>query len=254
MDSLNKVKDKELSIESQNIDEALSDYGFEEKRPGILYGLNGSFADKVEPFIRDLDSIGCEGRFTSGRRSSGKNKKSLHLTGQALDMTLPSDDCYCKAMDICSKYPQLFCLDERKKITRDWSAPHLHVSISRGTKTKPCGSGISLPLDNEDNDYSDYESDPLIVSIKKLADANKTIKYDDKKFIKYDSDVKRIQDALKFLGFSLSKFGSDGKFGPETENSVMDFQKTYGLDVTGVLEKYDLMYLTAALVADKFGD
>jgi hypothetical protein len=246
MDSLNKVKDKELSIESQKIDEALSNYNFEEKKPGILDGLDGRFSDKAEPLIQDLDSIGCTGRFTSGRRSSGKNKKSLHLTGQALDMTFDRDDCYCKAMDLCAKYPELFCLDERNKITRDWTAPHLHVSVaqSNGARTKPCGAG---PINTSDYGLSD---DKLISAISKMALSNKKFVFQKNK-IKYDPDIKIIQSALQDLGFLFSRHGIDGKFGNETRQKVFDFQKEYNLSQTGNITSNDLEQIRAALYAEK---
>jgi hypothetical protein len=246
MDSLNKVKDKELSIESQKIDEALSNYNFEEKKPGILDGLDNSFLDTVEPFISELDSIGCSGRFTSGRRSSGKNKRSLHLTGQALDMTFSTDDCYCKAMDLCAKYPELFCLDERNKITRDWTAPHLHVSVaqSNGARTKPCGAGTISA-----SDYG-LSGDKLISDISKMVQNNKKFVFQ-KNRIKYDPDIKIIQSALQDLGFLFSRYGIDGKFGNETRQKVLDFQKEYNLDQTGNITSNDLEQIMAALYDEK---
>lgn len=114
--------------------EALADYGFKEKSKGILQGLETNFATNVEPFLQEMQNLKCTGRFTSGKRPKGKNPNSYHITGQALDMTFDSDSCYCKAMDVCSRYSDIYCLDERKKITQDWTAPHLHISIPEKTK------------------------------------------------------------------------------------------------------------------------
>lgn len=234
MDSINNIKDKVLSIESQKIDEALTDYNFVEKKPGIVSGLDQRFAKLVEPFIEELDSIGCGGRFTSGRRKPGKNKRSYHITGQALDMTFNNNDCYCKAMDICVKYPQLFCLDERSKITKDWTGAHLHVSVAqRRGKTKPCGSKYS----STPTDYIDEEK--IVDELEKLKRTNKTFSFN-KNSSKYNRGVKIIQIALQNLGFLFTKNGVDGIYGKETENKVMDFQETYNLANTGNITKEDL--------------
>jgi peptidoglycan hydrolase-like protein with peptidoglycan-binding domain len=50
--------------------------------------------------------------------------------------------------------------------------------------------------------------------------------------------VRKLQQALLDLGFSLPTFGADGNFGDETKKAVMEFQKSSGLsgaDVDGVV-------------------
>jgi len=47
--------------------------------------------------------------------------------------------------------------------------------------------------------------------------------------------VQQLQRRLKDLGFSLPKYGVDGKFGNETRKAVMDFQYTY----FGIREEVD---------------
>lgn len=120
--------------------EQLDNYGFKKKYADVLQNLDPNFEKAAEPFIAEVVKQGCVGTFTSGKREKITNEKSYHITGNALDMTFESDDCYCKAMNVCMKYPNLFCLDERQKITTDWTAPHLHISIPQlSSKTKPCG-------------------------------------------------------------------------------------------------------------------
>lgn len=87
----------------------------------------------------------------------------------------------------------------------------------------------------------------------KLAEGNKTYKYIPKG-IQYDKDVEAIQIALQFLGFSLPKWGIDGKFGPETENAVKEFQSKMNITSDGKLDAFDLRYLTALLVMRNFSD
>jgi peptidoglycan hydrolase-like protein with peptidoglycan-binding domain len=87
----------------------------------------------------------------------------------------------------------------------------------------------------------------------RVAEGNKTYKYEAGKIV-YDKDVEFIQTALQFLGFSLPKWGVDGKFGPETENAAKEFQKSMQITTDGKLDGFDLRYLTAMLVIRKFSD
>lgn len=51
------------------------------------------------------------------------------------------------------------------------------------------------------------------------------------------ADVKAMQQALMKAGWSFPKYGADGDFGAETEANVRGFQRTAGLDVTGVYDE-----------------
>jgi murein DD-endopeptidase MepM/ murein hydrolase activator NlpD/peptidoglycan hydrolase-like protein with peptidoglycan-binding domain len=75
-----------------------------------------------------------------------------------------------------------------------------------------------------------------------------------KKGIPYDEDVEYLQTALQLTGNLLPKFGVDGLFGPETENSVKQFQKSVNLPETGMLKNDDLKYLYAKLLQKGFTD
>ena len=72
--------------------------------------------------------------------------------------------------------------------------------------------------------------------------------------IPVDRDVELLQISLQFLGFLLPKWGVDGKFGPETEIAVKDFQKKYGLDEDGTMSSEDLTKLFSILVLKDFND
>lgn len=48
-------------------------------------------------------------------------------------------------------------------------------------------------------------------------------------------DVKNIQEALKQLGYDLSKYGTDGLIGSETTAAIKAFQQAKGLSVDGVV-------------------
>jgi predicted chitinase len=72
--------------------------------------------------------------------------------------------------------------------------------------------------------------------------------------IPVDRNVELIQTGLQFLGILLPKWGVDGKFGPETEKAVKEFQKKYGLSETGVMTNEDLVKLFSILIIKNFGD
>ena len=69
-----------------------------------------------------------------------------------------------------------------------------------------------------------------------------------------DKDVELLQIALQFLGFLLPKWGVDGKFGPETELAVKEFQKKYDLTDDGSMDSEDLTKLFSILVLKDFND
>ena len=72
--------------------------------------------------------------------------------------------------------------------------------------------------------------------------------------IPYDKDVKKIQTALQFLGYSLPKWGVDGLFGPETEMAVKSFETDNGINSDGKLSEEDLTKLFDLLTSKGFKD
>lgn len=48
-------------------------------------------------------------------------------------------------------------------------------------------------------------------------------------------DVKNVQEALKQLGYNLSKYGSDGFIGSETTAAIKAFQEAKGLSIDGIV-------------------
>jgi peptidoglycan hydrolase-like protein with peptidoglycan-binding domain len=63
----------------------------------------------------------------------------------------------------------------------------------------------------------------------------------------YEKEVEDIQTALQFLGFSLPKWGVDGKFGPETKKATENFQEENDLEVTGIFSIKDFEKLIDVL-------
>lgn len=94
----------------------------------------------------------------------------------------------------------------------------------------------------------------FLIKLKSLVGLNKKFEYRPGIKIPFDQDVKLIQTALQFLGFSLARWGVDGKFGPETENATKNFQQNYNLNDSGIVDDENLKYIIAALVMNNFKD
>jgi peptidoglycan hydrolase-like protein with peptidoglycan-binding domain len=147
------------------------------------------------------------------------------------------------------------------------SYDHVHIGIESGHNIREflnddgslkCAKGQRLGKYgrkfSEDSEISDLVGDSkFIQELMRMAESNKSVSYSPGK-ITYDKDVEAIQTALQFLGFSLPKWGVDGKFGPETETATKEFQKSVSLTSDGKIDGFDLRYLTAMLVIRKFSD
>lgn len=92
----------------------------------------------------------------------------------------------------------------------------------------------------------------ILERIKNYISDNKNFKFSDNQSPIYQKEVEDLQIALQFLGFSLPKWGVDGKFGPETKKAVIEFQKSSDLDLTGKFEKEDLQKLYSTLKDKNF--
>lgn len=60
------------------------------------------------------------------------------------------------------------------------------------------------------------------------------------------SSVRTLQTLLVEAGYSLPRYGIDGNFGNETMSAVMQFQRKYGLAVTGVVNSTTWQLLQSA--------
>jgi murein DD-endopeptidase MepM/ murein hydrolase activator NlpD len=141
------------------------------------------------------------------------------------------------------------------------SADHVHIGVEppgnirdliNPDGTIKCAPGISMGSYGQ-NEYSgesfdQVSRDPEFMSkLKELAKSEKTFKKGVSGKIGYDEDVKIIQSALDTLGYKLPRHGVDGRFGPETERAVTQFQKDYDIDVNGFIDQNVLWYLFAAI-------
>jgi hypothetical protein len=76
----------------------------------------------------------------------------------------------------------------------------------------------------------------LINNLEKVFDKKETFEKQQQPY-SYEEGVELIQTALQFLGFSLPEWGVDGKFGPETEKAVIDFQENNSIEPTGIADQ-----------------
>lgn len=146
------------------------------------------------------------------------------------------------------------------------SYDHVHIGVEPGNNIRDliddngnikCSKGIKFNFfdKNQNKHVKSLNSSDFLKDLKKIAEEEKTYKYDsNKEEIPYFTEVEPIQTSLQFLGFSLPKWGVDGKFGPETERATKDFQQKYKLPINGTMDKKTLQHLVASLVIEKFKD
>ena len=125
-------------------------------------------------------------------------------------------------------------------------------------------------LIKNNTEFKDVKKDQIVLTLKKAEKGENKILGDFYKLVQskkelknlkgiersipVDKDVELLQVALQFLGYLLPKWGTDGKFGNETEIAVKDFQKKYGLNEDGVMSSEDLTKLFSILVLKDFND
>ena len=122
---------------------------------------------------------------------------------------------------------------------------HVHIGLPRGNHLRDLLKNSDKIFSGEKTSSNDSDSENEIDStqfvdkLKKLEDSTKKFENQKPKGvpIPYDAEVEVIQSALQILGFSLPRWGVDGKFGNETERAVLNFQKQYNLDKTGILDE-----------------
>ena len=80
----------------------------------------------------------------------------------------------------------------------------------------------------------EYQS--LAKSLESILFKNKDLYYRANRSNVFDKDSETLQKALILLGYSLPRFGSDGKFGRETEKAIKSFEIKNGLEVDGIAD------------------
>lgn len=93
----------------------------------------------------------------------------------------------------------------------------------------------------------------LMSDLEKISREGKKFEKQEKPY-SYQKEVELIQTALQFLGFSLPEWGVDGKFGPETEKAVKDFQEKFQSEPNGIVDSSTLDDLSIELEEKGFDE
>jgi len=93
----------------------------------------------------------------------------------------------------------------------------------------------------------------LMSDLEKISREGKKFEKQEKPY-SYQKEVELIQTALQFLGFSLPEWGVDGKFGPETEKAVKDFQEKFQSEPNGIVDSSTIDDLSIELEEKGFDE
>lgn len=137
-----------------------------------------------------------------------------------------------------------------EKKCREHSGCKKVYTVKAGSITEHFVSYKAKPRKEGENIEDDSN---LINDLEKVLQTNETFKKEEKPY-EYKKEVELLQTALQFLGFSLPKWGVDGRFGPETEKAVIDFQDKNSLDDSGIVDTETLEKIIKQLDARGFND
>lgn len=107
---------------------------------------------------------------------------------------------------------------------------------------------ITESVNSRDEFNTVVNNSSFFSDLMKMITDKKTFKFTPSIKFSYDPEIEKIQLALEKLGFSLPKFGNDGKYGEETQETIKNFQAKYNLPQTGEISVNDLKYILVALV------
>lgn len=108
-------------------------------------------------------------------------------------------------------------------------------TVKSGNITEHFISYKNEPRDESEEFDPEDESSDVIKTLEKISTDEEKFQKGEKPYPKLEG-VEVIQTALQFLGFSLPQWGVDGKFGPETEKAVMNFQEKISMEPNGIVD------------------
>jgi hypothetical protein len=121
-------------------------------------------------------------------------------------------------------------------------------TVKAGSITEHFVSYRKKPKNQGDESDSNFVDD-----LEKVFEKKETFEKQEKPY-SYEEGVELIQTALQFLGFSLPEWGVDGKFGPETEKAVMNFQDKNSIEPTGVADQETIAKIIEKVDEENFED
>jgi peptidoglycan hydrolase-like protein with peptidoglycan-binding domain len=98
------------------------------------------------------------------------------------------------------------------------------------------------------------ESGDLISDITNFSKSSRTLTNLKKEGgrLSFNLEAQNLQKALQFLKYSLPKWGTDGKFGNETESALMKFESSNGLEEDGKFDSEDAEVLVKKLISSGY--
>ena len=98
------------------------------------------------------------------------------------------------------------------------------------------------------------ESGDLISDITNFSKSSRTLTNLKKEGgrLSFNLETQNLQKALQFLKYSLPKWGTDGKFGNETELALMKFESSNGLEEDGKFDSEDAEVLVKKLISSGY--
>ena len=200
----------------------------------VLVKKIDNWVEKIETAIKDSDTDGVEKLETIKDKLKEYRKCGLEKGGE-----LSYENLVFKFLRRSSHIEKLF--DKINELKDKELSVEQHLSEQEEKK--------------EDKEVVDIiENSVFLKQLRDLAETGKTFEYTPGIKLPFSKEVELIQTVLQFLGYSLPKWGIDGKLGPETKNSINKFQEEYGIQETGKVGEKELKYLTAIMVIKNFKD
>jgi len=139
---------------------------------------------------------------------------------------------------------------------RKWY-PHLHIAVQNGDLKSYINDTAIIKKEESIFDkilkflglegLITSEETNFVKELESLIQSNTELKWEKNKKIEYNDNTKTLQSILQLLGYSLPKWGVDGKFGPETNTAVINFQKENNLTPNGVVDNITLKVILKEL-------
>jgi hypothetical protein len=132
-----------LEVSSSEFRTKLKTLGHKEKGSELTSGgeLNPKLLDILTPFLDEWSKMGgnaCKLQFTAGNDKFHQDRNSKHKTGDAVDVTLPTN-CHTKFTELLNsyvkKYPGFVFIDEYKNPSKGATGGHFHLNIGGGAST-----------------------------------------------------------------------------------------------------------------------
>lgn len=176
---------------------------------GKNYGRNNLFG-----VVTNKNSISIEMCSTNGRITDATYKNTVELCRYLMNKHgIPASHVY-RHWDVCSKVCPGW---------NGWGANGCDASIWNQFKSDIANGSVSVP--------NTVTSTPVSSNTSNTNSSSSTLL----KVGSRGENVRRVQNRLIALGYSVGKYGADGVFGSSTKNAVIKFQSDHNLSKDGIV-------------------